>query len=142
MASVSRFQDLECHKLAVLMRREVVRLTRREAVRHDFKFVAQIRDSARGGPRNIAKGFSLFNPPEILQFLSYAQASLDETANHTIDGHESGYFGDDESDNVLRLIRRTLGAIRGWRAYLETPAAKRFYANHKARKRRDEPREP
>jgi four helix bundle protein len=139
MASVRRFEDLESHKLAVLTRREVVRLTAREPVRRDFRFVAQIRDSARGAPRNIAEGFSRFNPTEILQFLSYAQASLDETKDHTIDGHESGYFSDDESKTVLRLIARTLGAVRRWREYLESPAARRFYERHKARKRKGEP---
>jgi four helix bundle protein len=145
MASVKRFQDLECHKLAVLMRREVIRLTARDPVRRDFKFVTQIRDTARGGPRNIAEGFSRFNPTEILQFLSYAQASIDETKNHTIDAHESSSLTDEECDRVLTLIRRTLGAIRNWRTYLESPAARQFYAEHRARKRQrrtSEPREP
>jgi four helix bundle protein len=145
MASVKGFQDLECHKLAVLMRREVIRLTARDPVRRDFKFVTQIRDAARGGPRNIAEGFSRFNPTEILQFLSYAQASIDETKNHTIDAHESSSLTDEECDRVLTLIRRTLGAIRNWRTYLESPAARQFYAEHRARKRQrrtSEPREP
>jgi four helix bundle protein len=135
VASVRRFQDLECHKLAVQLRREVIRLTAREPVRTDFKFVSQIRDSARGAPRNIAEGFSRFNPTEILQFLSYAQASLDETKNHTMDAQECGYFSDDETEAVLTLIKRTLGAIRTWREYLESPAARRFYEQHKARRR-------
>ena len=135
MASVRRFQDLECHKLAVQVRREVFRLTARDPVRTDFKFVGQIRDSARGGARNISEGFSRFNPTEILQFLSYAQASLDETQDHTIDAQESGYFSDDETEVVLTLIKRTLGAIRNWREYLESPTARRFYEQHKARRR-------
>jgi len=56
MAGVKRFQDLDCWKLARMTRREVVRLTAREPVRKDFKFVAQIRDAVRGGTRNIAEG--------------------------------------------------------------------------------------
>jgi four helix bundle protein len=135
VAAIRRFQDLECHKLAVQIRREVIRLTARAPVCTDFKFVGQIRDAARGGPRNIAEGFSRFNPAEILQFLSYAQASLDETQDHTMDAHECGYFSDDESEAVLTLIKRTLGAIRNWREYLESPAARRFYERHKARRR-------
>src|SRR6187549_3766834 len=99
MASVRRFQDLDSYKLAVELRRLVIRLTGREHVRRDFRFVDQIRDAARGAPRNIAEGFSRFNPGEILQFLSYAQASLDETKNHALDGQESGYFSDDEAEH-------------------------------------------
>lgn len=141
MAGVSRFTDLECHKLAVMLRREVVRLTAREPVRKDFRFVSQIRDAARGGPRNIAEGFSRFNPAEILQYISWAQASLDEVQDQVIDGKESGYFNSQETENLLSLIHRALGALRRWRAYLESPAARHFYERHKAR-RRIEPREP
>jgi hypothetical protein len=86
--------------------------------------------------------FSRFNPTEILQFLSYAQASLDETKNHAVDGHESDYFTAEECEEILSLIRRTLGAIRRWRTYLESPVARRFYEQHRARKRQGEPREP
>jgi len=141
MASVKRFEDLDCYKLAVEIRREVLRLTRHAHVRQDFKFSAQIRDSARGGPRNISEGYSRFNPTEILQFLSYAQSSLDETKNHMSDGQESEYFTPQETLHVVTLIRRTLGAIHRWRRYLESPAARRFYEQHKARARR-EPEEP
>jgi four helix bundle protein len=138
MSSVMRFEDLDCYKLAVQIRREVLRLTRRAPVRYDFKFTSQIRDSARGGPRNISEGYSRFNPTEILQFLSYAQASLDETKNHMVDGQESEYFTQEETQQVLTLIRRTFGAIHRWRQYLDSPAARRFYEQHKARTRRDD----
>ena len=140
MASVTRYQDLDCYKLAVEIRSEVLRLTGREAVRRDFKFVSQIRDSARGGPRNISEGFSRFNPHEILQFLSYAKASIDETRNHMVDGQESGYFTVEQTDKVIVLIRRVLAAIRKWMQYLESPSARRFYQQHQARKRRGEPK--
>jgi four helix bundle protein len=134
MTSVRRFEDLDCYKLAVEIRREVLRLTRRASVRQDSRFTTQIRDSARGGPRNIAEGYSRFNPGEIVPFLSYAQGSLDETKNHMTDGQESGYFTADETQNVLVLIRRTQAAIHRWRRYLEAPARK-FYEQQKARRK-------
>jgi four helix bundle protein len=111
-------------------------------VRQDSRFAAQIRDSVRGAPRNIAEGYSRFNPTEILPFLSYAQASLDETKNHMTDGQESGYFTADETQNVLALIRRTQAAIHRWRQYLESPAARKFYEQHKARTKNPRTSEP
>jgi len=36
-----------------MLRREVIRLTAREPVRRDFRFVNRLRDAARGGTRNI-----------------------------------------------------------------------------------------
>ena len=133
MAGVKRFQDLDCWKLARMLRREVVRLTRREPVCRDFKFVGQIRDAARGGTRNIAEGYSRFNPSEILYYLGIAKSSLDETKDELIDGLDSGYWSRAEYNVAHSLLRRTQGAIRGWWRYLESPQARRFYETHRAR---------
>ena len=131
MGPVRRFEDLDCHKLAVSLRQLVMQVTGRDPVRRDSKFVDQIRDAARSPPRNIAEGFGRFNPTEIRRFLSYAQGSLDEVKNHAIDGVESGYFSSDEAEAMVVLIKRTHGAINRWRRYLQSPAAKRFYERYK-----------
>jgi four helix bundle protein len=136
MAGAVRFEDLDIYKLAVQLRREIVRLSARGAVARDFKFVNQIRDAARGGPRNIAEGFSRFVPSEIFQFLSYAKASIDETKDHIYDGHESGYFSDDECDVLLKLVRRTNKGICRMMSYLDSPDAARAYQQLRLRRRR------
>ncbi len=99
----------------------------------EYRFVNQIRDAARGGTRNIAEGYGRFIPREILYYLRIAKASLDETKDELIDGLESGYWSRTEFDIVHSYLRRTQGAIRGWRRYLESPEAARFYEQHKAR---------
>ena len=116
-----------------MLRREVVRLTRAAPACNDFKFVAQIRDAARGGTRNIAEGYSRFIPTEILRFLGYAKASLDETADALIDGLDSGYWSRADYDRARSLLKRTQGAVRGWWRYLESPEAARFYEKHRQR---------
>ena len=121
------FKELDVYVLSVELRREIVRLTSRAPVCRDFDFVKQIRNAARGGPRNIAEGFSRFNPVEFLQFLSYAKASLDETASHLQDGLESGYFNVAEHQRLMSLLGRTLAATRGLMRYLASPAAMRKY---------------
>jgi four helix bundle protein len=133
MAGVRRFQDLDCWKLARQLRRDVVRMTRAAPACHDFRFVSQIRDAARGGTRNIAEGFSRFIPTEILRFLAYAKASLDETADALIDGLESKYWSPTDYSRARSLLKRTQGAIRGWWRYLESPEAARFYEGHRRR---------
>ena len=120
---IDRFEDLDSYQLAVELRREVFRLSSKGPVTPDYKFVTQIRDAARGGPRNISEGFSRFKPNEFVNFLSYAKASIDESKNHILDGFESGYFTREECDGMLLLVRRTLGAVRGLMRYLESPAA-------------------
>jgi four helix bundle protein len=120
---IDRFEDLDTYKLAVELRKAVFRLSSKGPVARDYKFVGQIRDAARGGPRNISEGFSRFQPNEFRNFLSYAKASIDETKNHVRDGFESGYFTQEDADRILTLVKRTLGAIRGLMRYLESPEA-------------------
>lgn len=131
MASAKHYKELRCHQLAVEIRREVLKVTKKEIVQRDFKFVNQIRDSARGAPRNIAEGFSRFAPTAILPFVSYAKASTDETANHVVDGLESGYFTDAEAEKVLVMIDQLISALLKWINYLESPAARRFYEQYR-----------
>lgn len=133
MAGVRRFQDLDCWKLARMLRREIVRLTRTAPACSDYRFVSQIRDAARGGTRNIAEGYSRFSPSEIVRFLSYAKSSLDETADALIDGLESNYWSQADYNRARSLLKRTQGAIRGWWRYLESPEAARFYEGHRKR---------
>jgi four helix bundle protein len=127
MLGVTRFEDLDVYKLAVQLRREVFRLSSSGPIRRDFKFVGQIRDAVRGGPRNISEGFSRLAPSEFSHFLLYAKASIDETKNHVHDGHECGYFSDEERDRLITLVRRTIAAINALMAYLDSSAAHRAY---------------
>jgi four helix bundle protein len=127
VAGVRRFQELDAHKLAVELRRKVFRLTAREPVKYDYEFVRQIRNSARGAPRNIAEGFSRFVPSENRHFLSYAKASLDETKNHLADALDSQYLTQQEYADLLTLTQRTLAAVSGMMRYLESEQAQRAY---------------
>jgi four helix bundle protein len=105
MPGASRVEELDAYKLAVELRRNILRLSRQGEIARDFKFVAQIRDAVRGGPRNIAEGFARVAPREFAQFLRYAKASLEETKDAVVDGHQCGKL----------------------KAYLESPAAARAY---------------
>jgi four helix bundle protein len=100
-----------------------------------FRYVGQIRDSARSAPRNIAEGFSRFNPSEILPYVSWSKSSVHETENHFKDALESGYISKDEFDAIQITISRLISALLNWMKYLESPAARRFYEQHKAKRR-------
>jgi four helix bundle protein len=127
MRGAKSCEELDIYQLAVEIRRLVIRFTSAEPVSRDFKFVQQIRDAARGAPRNIAEGFSRCAPGDFHRFLSYAKASLAETRNHVVDGFESGYLDQKLRDELLALIRRTIAGIDGLMRYLRSSAAKRAY---------------
>ena len=138
MTGVKRFEDLECHQLAYQIRARILQYTRRTEVRQDYKFAHQIRDSARSAPRNLAEGFSRFNPTEIHQYASWAKASLDETKNHVVDAVESGYFTVEEGEALKDLIGRAIGKILKWMKYLDSATARRFYAKFRAQRQATE----
>jgi four helix bundle protein len=135
MAGAKRVEDLEAYKLAVQVRRRVFQLTKRTPVASDFRFVAQIRDAARGGSRNISEGFARFAPNEFRVYLSYARSSMSELEDELEDGFDSEYFTGSERNEVRALIERTIGAIAGLMEYLESPTARRFYEEHRKRRR-------
>jgi four helix bundle protein len=75
----------------------------------DFKYRDQIRDSSASAPSNIAEGFGRFTPGEFAQYLKWARASLMETKNHLIDGHDRRYL----SDRLFsRLYHLSAAALR------------------------------
>jgi four helix bundle protein len=139
MATATRFEELDVYQLAVELRRAIVRATSAGEVARDFRFVQQLRDAVRGGPRNIAEGFTREVPTEFARFLEYAKASIDETKAHVQDGYESGYFNDEDFERFLSLIRRTIAGINRLHRYLNSPEAKRAYERIK-KKRLTQPR--
>jgi four helix bundle protein len=133
MSGVDRVEDLDIYKLAVKLRREVIRCTSSGPVVRDSRFVTQIRDAARGGPRTISEGFYRIAPLEFRNFLRYAKSTLEETKTHVSDGFECGYFNAPDTDRMLILARRTLGGVTRLMTYLESPAAARSYEAVRAR---------
>ena len=146
MSGARRVEDLDAYKLAVQVRRRIFRLTTREPVASDFKFVDQIRDAARGGSRNISEGFAGFAPNEFRQYLTYARSSLSEVNDELNDALDSEYVTEAEHDEIRALLERTNGAIARLMEYLESATAHRFYEEHRKRRRlrdwekRDPPR--
>ena len=89
------FRDLVAWQLCDDLRSEVVAFTETGPASRDFKYRDQIRDASSSAPRNIAEGFGRYRPAEFARFLEYAVASLEETKDGLIDGHDRGYLDKD-----------------------------------------------
>jgi four helix bundle protein len=120
---VSRYQDLECWRLANELKRAVYALVNNSSARHDLIFRDQIIDSARSGTRNIAEGFGRYHHPEFARFLGFAKASIVETHNHVADGCDSGYWPSTDVDRVQALADRAVAATTGLIGYLSRTRA-------------------
>ena len=118
---VRRYQDLDCWKLAVQVKRKVYEILARPVVAKDFKFCDQARDSARSGPSNIAEGFGRYRPAENARFCEFAKSSLMETDNHMVDALDLAYVTKDEWRELSQLITRAIGATTKYIVYLKGP---------------------
>ena len=134
------FRELDCWQLAFEISSCVKRFLKSGPAARDFKFRDQLLDAARGPGRNIAEGFGRFNPTEIMQFLDFATASLDETENHLREGVESEYFPAEQVAPVIVLIARCRKAIASWHSYLRRQKDNpRFNQSRRRPPKRSEP---
>ena len=116
---VRRYQDLDCWKLAVQVKRKVYEIIARPEVAKDFEFCDQARDSARSAPSNIAEGFGRYRPAENARFCEFAKSSLMETDNHMVDALDLAYVTKDEWKELSQLISRAIGATTKYIVYLK-----------------------
>ncbi len=79
------FRDLTCWQLANKLRTEVDAICSIPAVERDFKFCNSFRDASGSVCRNISEGFTRGGSCEIVQFFTYALASLAEVEDHLIE---------------------------------------------------------
>jgi four helix bundle protein len=120
MAKVSRFDELDCWKLASELCDACYRMTETGGSARDSKFRGQIRDSSASAPRNISEGFGRFYPTENAPFVNIAKASLEETQNHLLHGQRRRYWRQEDFDSAWKLSKRALGATLRYLQYLET----------------------
>ena len=119
---VDHFHDLITWQLADELRREVLAFTETGPASRDFKYRDQIRDAIASACRNTSEGFDRFRPAEFARFLEFARASLGETQDGLIDGHERNYITGELFDRLWLLSKRALGANTNLIKYLKNCA--------------------
>jgi four helix bundle protein len=118
VAGAKTFQELACWQLAYELKLRVYRLARRPSVRRDLKLHAQLIETSRSAPRNIAEGFARRSHADFARFLDIARGSLMELQNHIIDATDCRYCTERERDEMLTLARRAGAATAALQRYL------------------------
>jgi len=108
---VRHYEDLVVWMLATELRKRVIELTARKAVKVDRRFCDQIRSSAASITANIAEGFGRYTRPDFLRFLRYSRGSSYETREWIRDGRDRGHFSEQEFCEMWELLERTNGAL-------------------------------
>ena len=104
MATIKRFEDLECWQEARRLVNLVYELTKNYSFRKDFELVRQVRRSAISSMANIAEGFHRNSTKDFLRFLDYSRASIAETLSHCYIALDQEYISETE---MVRISQRT-----------------------------------
>ena len=100
MATIKRFEELECWQAARNFVKKVYRLTKNEKFKKDFELINQIRRSAVSSMANIAEGFHRNSTKDFLRFLDYARSSISESISHAYVAVDQEYIDVDELEEL------------------------------------------
>jgi four helix bundle protein len=84
MDTLKSFEDLNCWKEAVLLRKELNTIINNFPKHEEYKLKDQMIRCLRSITNNIAEGYGRFNYQENIQFCRISRGSLYETIDHLI----------------------------------------------------------
>jgi four helix bundle protein len=109
------YKELLVWQKAMLLAKEVYRVTVAFPGDERFGLTAQIRRAAVSVPSNIAEGQARRGTREFLQFLSHACGSLAEIETQVLLSREMGYCTTQDADTLLAKVgemQKMLSALR------------------------------
>ncbi len=102
MASIKRFEDLECWQEARKLVKVIYGFTKKDNFAKDFELKNQVRRSAISIMANIAEGFHRSSNKDFMKFLDYSRSSIAETLSHCFVAIDQNYIRDTELNDVSR----------------------------------------
>ena len=118
MATVKRFEDLECWQQARKFVALIYRITRNDRFKADFELVGQIKRSAVSAMANIAEGFHRASAREFMKFLDYSRASIAETVSHCYVALDQKYVDEPEMSEVNEQANLVWKKVNNFISYL------------------------
>ena len=125
MATIKRFEDLECWQAARELTKYIYELTKKARFSKDFWLVNQIRASSASSMGNIAEGFHRNSNKDFLRFLGYSRSSIAETISHSYVAYDQEYIDDNELEEVKRLADVAWKKINNFISYLNKSSKKK-----------------
>ena len=111
---IKSFQELEVWQKAHGLVLHTYRVTDRFPDREKYGIISQVRRSAASIPANIAEGFGRRMTKELLQFLTNANGSLEETRYFLILSRDLGYLPKEpyeELDRECNSVAQMMSAL-------------------------------
>lgn len=125
MATIKRFEDLECWQEARKFVKLIYEFTKREKFRKDFELVSQIRRSAVSVMANIAEGFHRKSTKDFMRFLDYSRSSIAETISHAYVALDQEYIEQNDLTESKQLSDVVWKKVNNFITYLNKIAKQR-----------------
>jgi len=119
MASFTSFEELDCWKEAVLLRKQIRIKLRSFPAEEKFKLIDQLKRATRSVTANIAEGFGRYHYQENTQFCRHSRGSLHEIIDHLIVAHEEEYISDGELNELKIQSNKCIAILNGYINYLQ-----------------------
>ena len=124
MATIKRFEDLECWQEARKLVRLIYGFTKKSDFKRDYELVGQIRRSAVSSMANIAEGFHRKSNKDFMKFLDYSRASVAETISHFYVALDQAYIDRSEMEAVKQQADIVWKKVNNFITYLNKAVKK------------------
>jgi len=116
--SFKSFEELECWKACVEVRRFVTALLKTYPNDEKFGLIDDMKRAARSTTHNIAEGFGRYHYQENIQFCRHSRGSLHELMDQLITSKDEGLIKDGDYEKGRELISKALVLLNGYINYL------------------------
>ena len=118
MATIKRFEDLDCWQEARKFVRLIYELTKKDAFSKDFRLVRQVTDSSVSSMANIAEGFHRSSNKDFMRFLDYSRSSVAETISHCYVALDQNYISEEDLKAIKQQADIVWKKVNNFIAYL------------------------
>ncbi len=126
MAVISKFEELECWKMARILCQLIYKTTDSGSFAKDFSLKDQIIRASGSVMDNIAEGFERGGNREFIQFLFISKASCAEVKSQIYRAMDRGHIDKSGFDEIYTLAEEVSKLIQGLIAYLSKSSKKGF----------------
>lgn len=120
MATLRRFEDLECWQLARTFNKEIFLLANSGWLAKEFELKGQLKRVALSISNNIAEGFDRYSDKDFIKFLDYSSASCSETKNMLYLILDLEFLTKETTDRLMKELETIQSKILALIKYLAT----------------------
>lgn len=119
MENLKSFEELNCWKEAVALRRDLKTFIDSLPKSEEYRLKDQIIRCLRSITNNIAEGYGRFNYQENIQFCRISRGSLYEVIDHLLIAEEENYITKTELEKAREQITKCITILNGYINYLK-----------------------